>query len=191
MWLYPSASNTTNTTGICDKIIIYNYATQKWSLADASASTIFAQFVGAYTVELMDILSQNLENINAALDTDFWSGGQVLLGGIDSDYKAAIFSGTANECEIETSELEPFPGLRTNIIGVRPIVDADATLTVKTRERLADTESETSSVSMRDSGINPVRKSGRYIRANVKVPSGTIFTHAQGVDFVASRAGTR
>ena len=191
MWLYPSASNTTNTTGICDKIIIYNYATQKWSLADASASTIFSQFVGAYTVELMDILSQNLENINAALDTDFWSGGQVLLGGIDSDYKASIFSGTANECEIETSELEPFPGLRTNITGVRPIVDADATLTVKTRERLADTESETSSVSMRDSGINPVRKSGRYVRANVKVPSGTIFTHAQGVDFVASRAGTR
>ena len=191
MWLFPSTANAANTTGICDKIIIYNYATQKWSLADASASTIFAQFVGAYTVELMDILSQNLENINAALDTDFWSGGQVLLGGIDSDYKAAIFSGTANECEIETSELEPFPGLRTNITGVRPIVDADATLTVKTRERLADDESASSSVSMRNSGVNPVRKSGRYIRANVKVPSGTTFTHAQGIDIVASRAGTR
>ena len=191
MWLYPSSSNTTNTTGICDKIIIYNYATQKWSLADASASTIFSQFVGAYTVELMDIISQNLENVSAALDTDYWSGGQMLLGAIDSDYKAAIFSGTANECEIETSELEPFPGLRTNITGVRPIVDAAATLTVKTRERLADTESASSSVSMTSSGINPVRQSGRYVRANVKVPSGTIFTHAQGVDFVASRAGTR
>jgi len=44
---------------------------------------------------------------------------------------------------------------------------------------------------MRDSGINPVRKSGRYIRANVKVPSGTTFTHAQGIDLVASRAGAR
>ena len=54
MWLYPSASDTANTTGICDKILIYNYATQKWSTADASASTIFSQFVGAYTVELMD-----------------------------------------------------------------------------------------------------------------------------------------
>ena len=191
MWLFPSTANTTNTTGICDKIIIYNYATKKWSLADASASTIFSQFVGAYTVELMDILSQNLENINAALDTDFWSGGQVLLGAIDSDYKAAIFSGTANECEVETAEIEPFPGMRANITGVRPIVDATATLTVKARERLADTESETSSVSMRDSGINPVRKSGRYIRANVKVPSGTTFTHAQGIDLVASRAGVR
>ncbi len=191
MWLFPSTANTSNTTGICDKIIIYNYATKKWSLADASASTIFSQFVGAYTVELMDILSQNLENINAALDTDFWSGGQVLLGAIDSDYKASIFSGTANECEVETSEIEPFPGFRTNITGIRPIVDATATLTVKARERLADDESESSSVSMRNSGINPVRKSGRYIRANVKVPSGTTFTHAQGIDLVASRAGAR
>ncbi len=191
MWLFPSTADTTNTTGICDKIIIYNYATKKWSLANASASTIFSQFVGAYTVELMDIISQNLESISAALDTDYWSGGQMLLGAIDSDYKAAIFSGTANECEVETAEIEPFPGMRANITGVRPIVDATATLTVKARERLADTETETSSVSMRDSGINPVRKSGRYIRANVKVPSGTIFTHAQGIDLVASRAGVR
>ena len=44
---------------------------------------------------------------------------------------------------------------------------------------------------MVSSGINPVRKSGRYIRANVKVASGTTFNHAQGVDLVASRAGVR
>jgi hypothetical protein len=191
MWLFPSTANTSNTTGICDKIIIYNYATKKWSLASANASTIFSQFVGAFTVELMDIISENLENIGAALDTDYWSGGQMLLGAIDSDYKASIFSGTSNECEVETAEIEPFPGLRANITGVRPIVDATATLTVKARERLADTESETSSSSMVSSGINPVRKSGRYIRANVKVASGTKFNHAQGVDLVASRAGTR
>ena len=191
MWLYPSVNNTTNTTGICDRIIIYNYVTKKWSLAKANASSIFSQFVGAYTVELMDIISTNLENINVSLDTDFWSGGQMLLGAIDSDYKAAIFAGSNNECEVETSELEPFPGLRANITGVRPIVDAAATVTVKARERLADTESETSSSSMVSSGINPVRKSGRYIRANIKVPSGTTFTHAQGIDLVASRAGGR
>jgi len=191
MWLYPSTDNTSNTTGICDRIIIYNYATQKWSLAKANASTIFSQFVGAFTVELMDIISQNLENISAALDTDYWSGGQMFLGAIDSDYKAAIFSGNSNECEVETAELEVFPGHRANITGIRPIVDATATLTVKARERLADTESSTSSVSMRDSGINPVRKSGRYIRANVKVASGTTFTHAQGIDLIASRAGVR
>jgi len=191
LWLYPSASNTNNTTGICDKVLIYNYATQKWSTANANASTIFSQFVGAYTVELMDIISQNLDNINIALDTDFWNGGQLLLGAIDSDYKAAIFSGTGNVGEVETRELELFPGLRSNIIGVRPIVDATATVTIKTRDRLADAVTESSSVSMNSTGINPVRQSGRYVKVNVKIPSGGAWKDAQGIDLVASRAGLR
>ena len=191
MWLYPSASNTSNTTGICDKILIYNYATQKWSTAEANASTIFSQFVGAYTVELMDIISQNLDQINIALDTDFWSGGQLLLGAINSDFKAAIFSGTANVGEIETSEIELFPGTRSNIIGVRPIVDAEATVTIKTRDKLADSSTESSVSSMNTTGINPVRQSGRYVKFNVKIPSGGAWKDAQGIDIVASRAGLR
>jgi hypothetical protein len=191
MWLYPSSNNTNNTTGICDRILIYNYATQKWSLAEVSASQIFSQFVGAYTVELMDIISQDLDDINIALDTDFWSGGQLYLGAIDSNYKAAIFSGNQLEAEIETSEFEIFPGTRANITGVRPVVDATATVTLKTRERLADTLTESSASTMTNSGINPVRKSGRYVRANIKLASGTNWHNAQGVDFVASKAGYR
>ncbi len=191
LWLYPSASNTTNTTGVCDRLIIYNYATEKWSLAEANASFIFSQFVGAYTVELMDIISQNLENINIALDTDFWSGGQLLLGAIDSDYKAAIFSGTGNEVEVETSEVELYPGFRSNIEGVRPIVDATATVSVKTRDRLADNPTATDYATMQSDGLNNIRTSGRYIRANVKVASGTTFTNAQGVDFISSQGSQR
>ena len=191
LWLYPSAQNTSNTTGICDRIIIYNYATKKWSLAEANASTIFSQFVGAYTVELMDIISENLDAINIALDTDFWSGGQLFLGAIDSDYKAAIFSGTGNQGEIETTEVELYPGFRSSIQSVRPIVDATATVTLKTRDRLADSVTTSSEVSMNSSGINPVRQSGRYVKFNVKIPSGGTWNHAQGVDVIASRSGLR
>ena len=139
----------------------------------------------------MDIISENLDNINAALDTDYWNGGQMFLGAMDHNYKAAIFSGTSNICEVETDELEPSPGTRANILGVRPVVDANTTLTVKTRERLADTVTETSSVSMVNSGINPIRTSGRYIRVNCKIPSGTVFPHAQGIDMVVTKAGIR
>jgi hypothetical protein len=191
MWLYPSASNAANTTGICDKVIIYNYATQKWSTADASASTIFPQFVGAYTVELMDIISENLDNINIALDTDFWNGGQRYLGAIDSDFKAAIFSGTENEGTMETRQLELFPGHRSSITNIRPIVDATSTVTVKSKERLADTATESSSSSMNTSGDNPVRQSGRYFKIKVVTPAGSVWTHAQGVDVNATRIGLR
>jgi len=191
LWLYPSANNTSNTTGICDRILIYNYATKKWSLAEANASTIFSQFVGAYTVELMDLISQNLDQINISLDTDFWSGGQLFLGAIDSDYKAAIFSGTANEGEIETSEVELFPGFRSSIQSIRPIVDAEATVTIKTRDRLADNVTTSSEISMNNTGINPVRQSGRYVKINIKTPSGVVWNHAQGIDLIASKSGLR
>ena len=191
LWLYPSASDTANTTGICDKVLIYNYATQKWSTAEASASTIFSQFVGAYTVELMDIISENLDNINIALDTDFWNGGQRYLGAIDNNYKAAIFSGTENEGTIETREMELFPGHRSSITNVRPIVDATSTVTIQSKERLADTATESTSSSMDASGDNPVRQSGRYFKIKVKTPSGSVWTHAQGVDIIASRIGLR
>ena len=113
------------------------------------------------------------------------------LGAIDNNFKAAIFSGTENVGEIETTELELFPGTRSSIIGVRPIVDATATVTLKTRDRLADSATESTVSSMNSTGINPVRQSGRYVKVNVKIPSGGAWKDAQGIDLVASRSGLR
>ena len=141
--------------------------------------------------ETIDLISSNLDNINIALDTAFWLGGQRYLGAIDGDYKAAIFSGNSNDVEIETKEIELFPGLRSDITEVRPIVDATATVAITTRERLANDATTSSYSSMVTSGSVPVRSSGRYVRANVKIAAGSTWTHAQGVDFVASRAGAR
>ena len=101
IWLYPSKDNP-NTTGICDKLLIYNYVTQKWSIAKVKASQIFQQFIVANTVELMDIISSNIDDINISLDTRFWENGHLYLGGIDENFKAAIFSGKNLEAEIET-----------------------------------------------------------------------------------------
>jgi hypothetical protein len=190
IWLYPSKDNP-NTTGICDKLLIYNYVTQKWSVAKVKASQIFKQFVIANTVELMDIVSENLDDINISLDTDFWTTGHLYLGAIDENFKAAIFSGTTLEAEIETKETEIFPNARADITGIRPIVDASASVTVKTRDRLADAVTTSTSSAMNSSGINPVRQSGRYMRANVKIPAGSIWNHAQGIDLTASPGGNR
>ena len=191
IWLYPSGDNEANTTGICDKLLVYNYVTEKWSFAKANASAIFTQFVGGYTVEMMDLISANLDNINIALDTPFWDGGQLYLGAINGDKKAAIFSGNTNDVELETTEMELFPGLRSDITEVRPIVDTTATVAITTRERLADDATTSSYSSMVTNGSVPVRASGRYVRANVKIAAGSNWNHAQGVDFVASRAGSR
>jgi len=190
IWLYPSKDNP-NTTGVCDKLLIYNYVTQKWSVAKVKASQIFKQFVVANTVELMDIISENLDDINISLDTAFWTTGHLYLGAIDENFKAAIFSGKTLEAELETKETELFPGLRANVTGIRPIVDASANVTIKTRDRLVDSVTTSSSSSMNNTGINPVRQSGRYFRANVKIPAESIWTNAQGIDLTASQGGSR
>ena len=190
IWLYPSKDNP-NTTGICDKLLIYNYVTQKWSTANVKASQIFQQFIVADTVELMDIISENLDEINISLDTSFWTNGHLYLGAVDDNFKAAIFSGKNLEAELETKETELFPGLRANITSVRPIVDASANVIIKTRDKLADAVTSSTSSSMNASGINPVRKSGRYFRANVKIPAESIWTNAQGIDLTASQGGSR
>ena len=190
IWLYPSKDNP-NTTGICDKLLIYNYITQKWSVAKVKASQIFKQFIVTNTVELMDIISSNLDQINISLDSAFWTTGHLYLGAINKDFKAAIFSGKTLEAELETKEQEIFPGLRANVTGIRPIVDASANVTIKTRDKLADTVTTSTSSSMNDTGINPVRQSGRYFRANVKIPAETIWTNAQGIDLTASQGGSR
>ena len=190
IWLYPSKDNP-NTTGVCDKLLIYNYITQKWSVAKVKASQIFKQFVVANTVELMDIISENLDDINISLDTAFWTTGHLYLGAIDENFKAAIFSGKTLEAELETKEQEIFPGLRANVTGIRPIVDAIANVTIKTRDRLVDNVVTSSSSTMNDTGINPVRQSGRYFRANVKIPAESIWTNAQGIDLTASQGGSR
>jgi hypothetical protein len=44
---------------------------------------------------------------------------------------------------------------------------------------------------MNASGINPVRKSGRYFRANVKIPAESLWTNAQGIDLKAVPGGDR
>ncbi len=190
IWLYPSV-NEANTTGICDRLLIYNYVTKKWTIAEVKASQIFPQFVVIDTVEKMDLISENLDSINFALDTPFWSSGFLNLGAIDENFKAAIFSGQNLEAELETKEAELIKGSRTNITGIRPIVDATANVVIKTRERLADTPTSSSSTSMNSSGLNQVRKSGRYFKINVKIPEGSIWNHAQGIDLEASPGGNR
>ena len=93
--------------------------------------------------------------------------------------------------DLETKETELFPGLRANVTGIRPIVDASANVTIKTRDRLVVDVTTSASSSMNDTGINPVRQSGRDFRANVKIPAESIWTNAQGIDLTASQGGSR
>jgi hypothetical protein len=84
------------------------------------------------------------------------------------------------------------PGRRANVSFVRPDIDCTAlTVTLKTKQRLADAYGSSSSTDMRDSGDVPVRVSGRYIQPTISIAAGEAWTFAKGVDYVASVGGGR
>ena len=101
-WSYVSNSNTSGTTP--DKLLMYNYAVGKWSIAEVSADLISPFYTAGYTLEGLDNLSATLEGLPAPLDSNLYKGGNFLFGGSLLN-KIYAFTGQPLDATIETAEL--------------------------------------------------------------------------------------
>ena len=188
IWSYPS---TAATTGIQDRLLIYNYSVNRWSIVELGAEMIFLQFSEAYTVDTLDNVSNSLDDLNVSFDSRYWLGGVVNFAGFDSDHKLIQFDGATLAATIETGEIEPVPGRRSTVTMVRPIVDGTSTARVTSRARAADSGTSTSYASLQTNGDIPVRSSGRYHKIGVAIAAAASWNDAQGVDLIAISAGNR
>ena len=188
IWSYPS---TAATTGIQDRLLIYNYSVNRWSIVELGAEMIFLQFSEAYTVDTLDNVSNSLDDLNVSFDSRYWLGGVVNFAGFDSDHKLIQFDGATLAATIETGEIEPVPGRRSTVTMVRPIVDGTSTARVTSRARAADSGTSTSYASLQTNGDIPVRSSGRYHKVGVVIAAAASWNDAQGVDLIAVSAGNR
>jgi len=188
IWSYPS---TAATTGVQDRLLIYNYSVNRWSIVELGAEMIFLQFSEAYTVDTLDNVSNSLDDLNVSFDSRYWLGGVVNFAGFDSDHKLIQFDGATLAATIETGEIEPVPGKRSTVTMVRPIVDGTSTARVTSRARAADSGTSTSYASLQTNGDIPVRSSGRYHKVGVVIAAAASWNDAQGVDLIAVSAGNR
>ena len=188
VWSYPS---TDATTGVQDRLLIYNYSVNRWSVVETAAEMIFTQFSEAFTVDTLDTASSSLDSLTVSLDSRYWQGGVVNFAGFDSDHKLIQFDGSNLAATLETGEIEPAPGARTTITMVRPLVDGTSTARVTSRLRLADSGTSTSYSSLRSNGDIPVRSSGRYHKIGVAISAATTWNDAQGIDLIAIKSGLR
>ena len=188
IWSYPS---TAATTGIQDRLLIYNYSVNRWSIVELGAEMIFLQFSEAYTVDTLDNVSSSIDSLSVSLDSRYWQGGVVNFSGFDGDHKLIQFDGDTLAATIETGEIEPSPGRRSTITMVRPLVDGTSTARVTSRARAADSGTSTSYASLQTNGDIPVRSSGRYHKVGVVIAAAASCNDAQGVDLIAVSAGNR
>ncbi len=89
---------------------------------------------------------------------------------------------------LETGEIST-EGYLSSLKSVRPAVDGTCTVTVKTRNNLADTPTEGLAIATDSTQKANVRTHARYHR--IQVDTSGDFTHAQGVEVDVIKRGKR
>ena len=191
VWSY-RGSGATGTTN--NKLLIYNYAVDKWSTGSGQDLEFIASASqeAFTTLESLDVLG-DLDNLPKSLDSYFYKEGIVGLAGFNSANKFGKFIANSLSATVDTTEFEGAKGKRSTLIECRPIVDGTTNTTVTvtpiTRQSQLDTTSTGSAVNTNDTGTCPLRSTSRYHRIRVSVNGN--FDTMSGVDIEARPEGGR
>jgi len=194
LWSY-RGSGATSAGSINNKLLIYNYAIDKWS----TGSGLSLQFIstasqqGFATLESLDVLG-SLDTLPKSLDSYFYGSGIVGLSGFDENNKFGKFLGASLSATIDSSEFEGIENKRSTLINCRPIVDLDGetsviTVTPISRDSQAASLNVGTAVALTESGDCPLRQTSRYHRLRVKVVGN--FSTLLGIDVEARPEGKR
>jgi hypothetical protein len=182
IWSYASKSSATP-----DKLLIYNFQTQKWTSGLANVSRVATSSTPSATLEGLDIFG-TLETIDSSFDDRVWLGGKIQFAGV-KDAKIITFSGANNTAYIETGDIE-IPGSTSTITMAKPIVDnGSGNVALVSRRLLSEVvEFGTQSVADAENRVS-IRGVGRYHRLQL-TPTGSWKTTI-GLDIELNGLGTR
>jgi hypothetical protein len=176
-WAYPGVGNS---GGRPNKILIYNWAVDRWTTAEIEQEFIYRNLSIQVTLESLDSYG-NIDALGVSLDDPSWIGGQTLLSSFNEDKKLAGFTGAPLAASLETQEIGGTDRIFIN--GVRPYVDGGTvTVTLRHRTGPGDAITETTDNAVDEDGQAHFTVSTRYARAQVNIAAGGDWTHAQGVD---------
>jgi len=189
MWIYPGAGNT---SGLPNKLIAFNYQTNRWSIVEINLEYLFTAYTKSYTLENLDNFSTSIDTLQYSLDSPIWTSNSLYLAGFDSTHKMGSFTGATLAATIETGEMDGGEGQRLFLTGIRPIVDGGTvTAAIGVRDTQSGTITYTTPTSAGVDGVCPQRQSSRYARAQVDIAAGSVWTHAQGVEYQGQPDGER
>jgi len=186
VWSYVSNDASGSTP---DKLLIYNYAINRWSRAEVDCDMIAPFFDAGYTLEGMDTINASIDAHTISFDSDSLKGGTYFFGGSASN-KVSTFNGAAMAATIETGEFAANKGKFSLVTQVQPNTEGGTvTAQISGRSRQQDAASFDSAQSLNAAGFCPVRNNSRFHKVRLNL-SGA-WTQAQSVEVEASAAGSR
>ena len=190
-WAYPSVPSSDGTP---DKLICYNWETQRWTYGEQSCFILFSDLTKSYTLDQLDAFG-SIDALGTPLDSRTWIAGQKTLSGFSSTFNLSTFTGGALPATITSTEfggMEIFnkPNERMYVDGVRPYVNGgDYTVSLIYRDSPSGAVLTDGPSTVDSNGMAGFTRSCRYGRIQVDVAEDALWTHAQGVDIRATEDG--
>ncbi len=118
MIAFPSSGG----NGVCDTILIYNWASGRWTYVEQAVEAMARVYSQAVLSDNLSVLSDSLETLS---DGASYAGGRALLGVISGSHKLGYFSGPNRVGVIETKELRLNPTGSAYVGTIYPVADCD------------------------------------------------------------------
>jgi len=186
VWSYVSNSSI---DGRPDRLLIYNYALNRWSLVNVKTDLIAPFFTPGYTLEDLDNISTSVDALPASLDSALYKGGQYLFGGaLGANIYA--FTGDPLQGTVVTGEAAIQVGKHAIVTRVYPYHEGGSVeLFVGLRGTPTDTVNFQAGGTTNAAGFVPFRAHDRYHR--VKMLLSGQWSYAHGIDVDVRPAGRR
>jgi len=178
-WAYKS---TAGSAGLYDKLIGYDKVLDRFFPVSMIGEYLVGISQTGLTLESLDTLSSSIDALTLTLDA-YSTAVQPEIAQFDVAHKQGFFRGSNLEATIETAE-QGTDGQRIFVNGFRPVTDA-ATFygSCSFRETVQTTPTSTPEIARNSrTGRCDMRKSTRYSRFKVRIPAGTVWTFASGVE---------
>jgi hypothetical protein len=175
-----------------DTLLIYNRFAKEWGYVKVSHELIYPAKTEGYTLETLSTAYPILENVPVSFDSRQWTGGASYLGAFTTGHQLAGFSGSNLAATLESADFEGVPDRRSLITSVRLACDTSAaTVKIRSRERFADSMTDTAASSMETNGDFAVLSDARVHRVQITIPAGTTWTYATGAEVDVQDAGSQ
>lgn len=168
-----------------NRLIIYNWAANKWSYVEVDVETLTEYTSPGFSLDALDTpLPGGIDTDSILVDSDAFSGGQLNVLGFNTAHESGTFSGAPLTATLETKEVGDGAQHRTILTGLRPMVEGTGATTIMvqtgSRNRLQDNVEWSAAKGLNAlNGEASLRQNARYMRHRLTISGG--FDHAIGV----------
>lgn len=191
IWAFRTSSGAT----FNNRIIIYNWAADRWSFGELDSQIISQYSPQGLNLDQLDTpLPDGIDIDSIGVDSDAFKRNIVSVAIFDSSNRTAVLAGSALPAEVDTVETLSPAGRRETVMSVRPLLESpgDAGISVSILEKRDEGSSiltETLAAPLNQIGEADVRSNSRRKRFRVRAEGR--FDSLTGVEYRARTTAGR